>query len=100
MPIDGNLPSCQSDHRMIWIKTDNMSVLGKELPHKELSRDSARVKSNDPRCRKAFNRLVKQKYAENDIFCFAWELRSDAVYLQGCSSIAKPRKLQKFKRKF
>ena len=100
MPIDGDLPSCESDHRMIWIETDNMSVLGKELPHKESLRDLARVKSNNPRCRKAFNRQVKQKYAENDIFCFAWELRSDAVHLRGCSRMEKPRKLQKFKQKF
>ena len=74
MPIDGDLPACQSDHRMIWIETDNMSILGKELPHKESAKGASRVKSNDPRCRKAFNQLLKQKYTKHEIFCFAEEL--------------------------
>ncbi len=64
MPFNSGSPSAPSDgHRMLWIKVDNNSILGKEIPHSSKSFDLTKFSSMDPRCQSSYSRSV-QKISE------------------------------------
>ena len=68
-PFEGGSPSAPSDgHRMLWFEVDNFSFLGKHIPTSTPSLTASRVKSNDPRSVKRYQRLLRKQYGKEKIF--------------------------------
>jgi hypothetical protein len=63
MPFDGGSPSEPLDgHRMLWVEVDNYSFLGKHIPTTTSALTASRVKSNDPRSVRRYQRLLRNQY--------------------------------------
>ena len=77
-PFEGGSPSAPSDgHRMLWIEVDNFSFLGKHIPTSTPSLTASRVKSNDPRSVKRYQRLLRKQYGKEKIFSTTKNLIQD-----------------------
>jgi hypothetical protein len=69
MPFDGGSPSAPSDgHRMLWVEVDNYSFLGKHIPTTTSTLTASRVKSNDPRSVRHYQRLLRNEYMKQKKF--------------------------------
>ena len=69
MPFGANLPAAPSDgHRMLWIEVNNLSILGKDIPHSLQSLKHAKVNSLHPGQRRLFNKYLKQRYRANNAY--------------------------------
>ena len=78
MPFDGESPSEPSDgHRMLWIEVDNYSFLGKHIPTTTPPLAVSRVKSNDPRSVRRYQRLVRKQYLQKKIFTLIKTLKHE-----------------------
>ena len=62
-PFDQELPSAPSDgHRMIWVEVNNLSSLGKDVPHSSKASNATQLKSRNPLIRNRYNKMVKKEY--------------------------------------
>ena len=69
MPFGADSPAAPSDgHRMLWIEVDNLSILGKDIPHSLQSLKHAKVNSLHPGQRRLFNKKLKQRYRANNAY--------------------------------
>jgi hypothetical protein len=69
MPFDGGSPSAPSDgHIMLWVELDNYSFLGKRIPTTTSALTASRVKSNDPRSVRRYQRLLRNQYMKQKYF--------------------------------
>ena len=68
-PFDQELPSAPSDgHRLIWVEVNNLSSLGKDVPHSSKAINATRLKSRNPLIRNRYNKMVKKEYRKQNIF--------------------------------
>ena len=56
----------RSDHRQLWIKVDNSTILGKYLPS-SFSIPMSQLRSEDPRSRKKYIKLAHQEYSKTHV---------------------------------
>jgi hypothetical protein len=69
MPFDGGSQLAPSDgHRMLWIEVDNYSFLGKHIPITTSPLTASRVKSNNPRSVRRYQRLLRNQYMKKKHF--------------------------------
>jgi hypothetical protein len=69
MPFYGGIPSAPSDgHRMLWIEVNNFSFLGKHIPTTTSPLTASRVKLNDPRSVRRYQRLLRNQYMKQKHF--------------------------------
>ena len=59
--------SCESDHRLVWIEVDNTAILGKNPPELYVN-PKTKIKSNEPKNREKYIKMVKREYHREDIF--------------------------------
>ena len=68
-PFDGGYPSAWSDgHQLLWIIVSHHSLLGKHLPITNPTIRMERLKPEDPRSRKIFQRRVMKEYCKQNVF--------------------------------
>ena len=68
-PFDDGYPSAWSDgHRLLWIMVSHQSLLGKHLPVTNPTIRAERLKPEDPRSRKIFQRRVMKEYCNQNVF--------------------------------
>jgi hypothetical protein len=68
MPFDGGSPSAPSDgHRMLWIEVNIYSFLGKHISTTTSPLAASRVKSNNPRSVRRYQRLLHNQYIKHKI---------------------------------
>jgi hypothetical protein len=61
--------SAPSDgHRILWIEINNYSFLGKHIPTTTSPLAASRVKSNNPRSVRGYQRLLRNQYMKHKIF--------------------------------
>ena len=70
--------AAESDGRLLWIKVENVSIFGKDIPAKKGGTKVNRLRVDNPRCRKSYNKRVKERYKQVKIFSFAKELQNKA----------------------
>lgn len=70
--------AAESDHRLLWIEVENVSIFWKDIPSKQGGVEVNRLQANDPRCRKSYNKRVKDRYKQAKIFSFVKELENEA----------------------
>lgn len=62
-PFDQELPLAPSDgHRMIWVEVNDLSSLGKDVPHCSKVINATRLKSRNPLICNRYNKMVKKEY--------------------------------------
>ena len=61
-PFDGP-HSFQSDHRMLWVELDNISILGKKLPHQSLHLGD-KIQSGHPGIRNYYQKQLSKAYIQ------------------------------------
>ena len=85
---------------MLWIKVENISIFGKDLPAKKSHRDVNRLKANDPCCRKKYNRELKKKLVNEEAFEFMEKVKKEKEELLSNSNRISLEYKTKLKRKF
>ena len=68
---------CSSDHRLVWADFSYHTVFGQELPS-EYRPPSKKLRANDPRLVKRYNRKVKSKLKGAGLIRRAFELQRKA----------------------
>jgi len=69
LPFD-SYDGFSSDHRMVWVEIDNVSILGHYphyYPHYSSMPSADKVRSNDPRLRDRYNQRVLEAFEDEDI---------------------------------